>query len=563
MTFSKPLLALDIWSAAKDRDTPASPETIRLHYERARSMCKQSGLTISDIKNLTPKFWDFYFDLISVRDMTAFIIATIHLNLCIGTLSAYTESRPDLSGVLNDLLNFNVCGEFMLTEVGHGLDARNLETTATLLPDGYFSLHTPSLAAAKAMPPSTPQCGIPRIAIVFARLMVDHIDHGVKQFLVWLSDDKTMSTGVVSRALPTRPGTKPLDHAITSFKHVRLPPTALLGSLSKPREPRADFFRQIWRVSIGTLSLSIMGVSSIKMASEITARYSQRRLTAGPADHVRIPIMSFSTQQHPILRGLVNGVVLDAYARWTISNFMNPKRSQLVRHAFGTIFKASVVQASHHLKELSERCGWQGLFSYNQISELALTFQGNAIAEGDTLVLCIRLASELLGDKYQLPPPKDPAIYLAQHERGVFLEAKEKMANLGGYNNHRNQEFNRHILPRCRSLVEAIGHRMAYEAAKDKGVRSEVLCLFEKLCIEADMGWYVEKGLVTRVAFLDSITDAYDAALPILLQERQTLETADYITAPIMTSESWEEFCGGLQAFGGSCAKLNNHQSKL
>lgn len=322
--------------------------------------------------------------------MTAFIIATIHLNLCIGTLSTYTESRPDLSGLLDDLLNFNVCGEFMLTEVGHGLDARNLETTATLLPDGHFSLHTPTLAAAKAMPPSTPQCGIPRVAIVFARLLVDNIDHGVKQFLVWLSDDDTMKDGITSRALPTRPGTKPLDHAITSFAHVRLPSTALLGSPSKSKEPRADFLRQIWRVSVGTLSLSIMGVSSIKMASEITARYSQRRLTAGPTEHKRVPILSFSTQQRPILRGLVHGIVLDVYARWTINNFMNPDHSQLVRHAFATTFKASVVQASRHLHELSERCGWQGLFAYNQISELALTFQGNAVAEGDALVLCIR-----------------------------------------------------------------------------------------------------------------------------------------------------------------------------
>lgn len=37
----------------------------------------------------------------------------------------------------------------MLTELGHGLDSRNLETTATLLPDGGFELQTPSPAAAK------------------------------------------------------------------------------------------------------------------------------------------------------------------------------------------------------------------------------------------------------------------------------------------------------------------------------------------------------------------------------------------------------------------------------
>lgn len=50
----------------------------------------------------------------------------------------------------------------MLTEVGHGLDARYLETTATLLQDGSFELHTPSPAAAKyvhyTMNRSTERC---------------------------------------------------------------------------------------------------------------------------------------------------------------------------------------------------------------------------------------------------------------------------------------------------------------------------------------------------------------------------------------------------------------------
>lgn len=36
-----------------------------------------------------------------------------------------------------------------MTEVGHGLDISNLETTATLRPSGEFVLNTPSPAAAK------------------------------------------------------------------------------------------------------------------------------------------------------------------------------------------------------------------------------------------------------------------------------------------------------------------------------------------------------------------------------------------------------------------------------
>ena len=39
----------------------------------------------------------------------------------------------------------------MLTELGHGLDAANIETTATLREDGSFDLHTPNPNAAKSV----------------------------------------------------------------------------------------------------------------------------------------------------------------------------------------------------------------------------------------------------------------------------------------------------------------------------------------------------------------------------------------------------------------------------
>lgn len=317
----------------------------------------------------------------------------IQLNLCVGTLSSFAESRPDLRDVTRKLLNFDICGQFMLTEVGHGLDARNLETTATLQPDGSFDLHTPNAAAAKAMPPTTPSAGIPRVALVFARLQVSGHDHGVKPFLVWLCDEHQMMRGITSRALPPRSGTnmKPLDHSITTFDHVRLWPNALLGSIDKPKHARTDFLQQIHRISIGTLALSITSVPVLKLGTQITALYSQRRHVAGGREgRGRVPIMSFSTQQRPIMDGWVYGIILDAYARWTVKEFMSPDHSTPVRHALGTLFKTVATRASRVLVELSERCGWQGLFPYNQVNELALSLQGAYIAEGDTLVLCIR-----------------------------------------------------------------------------------------------------------------------------------------------------------------------------
>jgi alkylation response protein AidB-like acyl-CoA dehydrogenase len=330
-------------------------------------------------------------EVIAARDMTAFIIASIHLNLCIGTLCTFIAGRPDLEHLLDQLLNFDICGEFMLTEVAHGLDARNLETTATLLPDGSYDLDTPHAGAAKAMPPTTPYCEMPRVAIVFARLMVNGENHGVKPFLVFLSDARGMRPGITSRILPTRPGTKPLDHSLTTFSHVDLPSTALLGSASKPENDRIEFLRQIWRIAAGTLSLSIMGISAIKVGTRVAAVYSERRTIASADGKGRKRIMDFSTQQLPIVEGWVQGKVLEAFAHWTID--MCSDLTDPMHHALATIFKATVVKASQVLRPLSERCGWQGLFAFNQISELDLTFQGNSIAEGDTLVLCIRTCS--------------------------------------------------------------------------------------------------------------------------------------------------------------------------
>ena len=47
------------------------------------------------------------------------------------------------------VLTQNDSGNYFLTELHHGLDVINLETTATLKPNGSFDLHTPHKGAAK------------------------------------------------------------------------------------------------------------------------------------------------------------------------------------------------------------------------------------------------------------------------------------------------------------------------------------------------------------------------------------------------------------------------------
>lgn len=81
---------------------------------------------------------------------------------------SFLDERPDLAPLLEDLRQFKVCGELMLTGIKHGLDAKNLDTTATVLEDGSSVLHTPATGTAKAMPPTTALAGIPRVAVVLS-----------------------------------------------------------------------------------------------------------------------------------------------------------------------------------------------------------------------------------------------------------------------------------------------------------------------------------------------------------------------------------------------------------
>lgn len=49
------------------------------------------------------------------------------------------------------------------------------------------------------MPPNTPRNGLPTIAVVIARLIVEGEDRGVRPFVVPMCDGTKMCTGITSK----------------------------------------------------------------------------------------------------------------------------------------------------------------------------------------------------------------------------------------------------------------------------------------------------------------------------------------------------------------------------
>jgi acyl-CoA oxidase len=107
-----------------------------------------SGITTKDILDCSDKFWELCAEPLLAADLGAFTILNCHVNLAIGVLVRYLPVRPDLAPLVQDLLDFKVIGLYLLSERGHGMDAFNIETTATKVTTGFI-LNSPGEQAMK------------------------------------------------------------------------------------------------------------------------------------------------------------------------------------------------------------------------------------------------------------------------------------------------------------------------------------------------------------------------------------------------------------------------------
>ena len=109
-----------------------------------------AALSASDVEHCSDKYWSMVTDPILSLDAAMVTILLAHVGLTIGTLARHLHRRPDLEPLVNRLLRFDTVGIYLLTERGHGLDAFNVETTATKTSQGFI-INTPREEASKSV----------------------------------------------------------------------------------------------------------------------------------------------------------------------------------------------------------------------------------------------------------------------------------------------------------------------------------------------------------------------------------------------------------------------------
>jgi acyl-CoA oxidase len=155
----------------------------------------------------------------------------------------------------------------------------------------------------------------------------------------------------------------------------------------------------------------------------------------------------------------------------------------------------------------------------------------------------------MLQGKYMVPSPMDPQSLLARHEAGLF---KENRATLASFSSHRSRDVNRLILPQCQPIMEAIGHRMAYDAAVAAGVQQDLVNLFVASAIKADAMWYSENAGFHRRDLVEFEAKALDTILPRLEMLVKNMRIEPWITAKIVTQNAWDSFLETCEDFNGN-----------
>jgi acyl-CoA oxidase len=403
-----------------------------------------------------------------------------------------------------------------------------------------------------------------------------------------MSTDKSAKLSMYASLLPPRGGSNPVNHSVTSFNRVRIPPGSLLGSLEPSSNPRLDFLLSIWRVAIGAVAISAITLPALKIAATIGALYSQRRTVGNAVTGKAEPILVFRTQQIPILTAIAHAKVLDAFYHWTVSRFVNGDEDMRVRHGLATCYKTVSIQLSQAAAvAISERCGAQGLFHHNMLTTFhvrismllsvsyadvfcrpkcealllrreissvypsvrrsSLSYHGLLLTNGSCY---IGLAIELLLERYGFEDTANPDSILARHENGLLKEARRLM---GSANGHRSDDVDRSVLPLCQPLVEAIGHRMAYDAAVAANVEPAILDLFVASILKYDAAWYAEHGTPqSKQREMEDV--AISAMLPHLPRHVEELGVVPYITAPLVSDAAWTSFLDKLPHFTGQSA---------
>lgn len=318
---------------------------------------------------------------------------------------------------LKDALEGKLLGSFAMTEIGHGSDVANVDTTATYDPKQQeFVIHTPHRQAVKEYIGNA--AAHAQAAVVFARLITSGIDYGVHAFFVPVrSDEGRPLPGVTIEDDGYKGGLAGVDNGRFGFDQVRIPRENLLdryghvaedGEYSSPiHSPGKRFFTMLGTLVMGRVSLDGASTVASKLALDIALRYAvHRKQFEGGVPGESVHLMDYGEHQRRLMplvaKAWANSVahenLLDTFDE-VFSSEAPPEATRQLLESQAAGFKAvSTWDALDTIQECREACGGAGFMWDNRLVGLRHDLDVYVTFEGDNTVLLQLVGKRLLQD---------------------------------------------------------------------------------------------------------------------------------------------------------------------
>ncbi len=545
--------------------TRASYERLALVHERLPIRCKD---VLEDPRRLFALH-----EWVGTVDGTLMTLLAIHYSLSLGSILQHGRDRDDLDDYVKELEEMSTIGVFLATEQGFGNNVGRLETTAVHDPERReFVIHTPGPRARKFMP-NTGLRGVPKLAIVMARLRVADEDHGVFPFIVRIRDARgELCPGVQVQPLGDKP-VYSLDNAITWFDQVRVPERNWLHGASsrldeqgrfESSEPSRNrrFMDAMDRVQLSRIALCGSIVSVLRAAVFIATRYSHARKTFA-VGRPEAAIIEYRNHQRDLFGSLATAYALTVGTRYMQRSYMSidDESRGAVSQILAILKAVSTYAAQDELFRCRERVGAVGLFDENRIPVYLNQAQGLITAEGDNHLILMKAAREMLsGVGYEMPElpseldPEAASLVDAEYtialfrirERKLCLEVRESMEKAFAAGREPFAVWNDHVNAALR-LARARGERVLIEqfhGAVERIEEPETRAAVERLralhalqLLARDTGWFLAEGLVSTT-HAKTIELEIDELCRLILPDAEALVDAfgisnDWLRAPI------------------------------
>lgn len=349
------------------------------------------------------------FETLAMFDLSLVVKFGVQFGLFGGSIF-HLGSDSQRQKYLPEIAAGRLLGCFAMSELGHGSNVRDLETTARYIPgEDVFEIHTPREEARKEWIGNAALHG--QLATVFAQLQIGEQSYGVHALLVPIRDSNgNPMPGVRIADCGEKMGLHGVDNGRIWFDKVKIPRENLLSRYAQVddsgvyhteiQSPGRRFFTMIGTLVGGRIAVGAAGTTAAKTALTIAMRYSDTRRQFGPENAPEVPILDYRTHKQRLLPRLAKTYALNFAGHHLGERYLSAKGKDArdIEALAAAIKVAATWNATDVIQACREACGGQGYLRENRFASLKEDSDIFTTFEGDNTVLNLLVAKSLLTD---------------------------------------------------------------------------------------------------------------------------------------------------------------------